>query len=189
MTMLKSKIESILFIAGKSMTPKKIGELLGVKEAEIENALKELQAQYSQAQSGVQIFSTGTQWQMGTIGENAEVVAQYVKEEFSGELTRPQLETLTVIAYRGLISKTELEIIRGVSCGLILRNLLIRGLVDEEYDAKRKETKYRISLEFVRHLGISRVEDLPEYEKLHGHEVMETLLQNQRELTSTNIGH
>lgn len=174
--MLKSKIESILFIAGKPMTPKKIGELLGVKETDIENALKELQAQYKEAQSGVGIFCTGAQWQMGTVGENAEVVAQYVKEEFSGELTRPQLETLTVIAYRGPISKAELEIIRGVSCGLILRNLMIRGLVDEEYDAKRKETKYRISLEFVRHLGVSSVEELPEYEKLHGHEVIQTLL-------------
>ncbi len=176
MPTLKSKIESLLFIAGKPMTLKKIGELLGVKPAEIEEVLKELQAQYGAAQSGVQIFCTGAQWQMGTVGENAEVVSQYVKEEFSGELTRPQLETLTVIAYRGPISKTELEIIRGISCGLILRNLMIRGLVDDEYDATRKETKYRISLEFLRHLGVRGVTELPEYEKLHGHEVLQTLL-------------
>ena len=179
MPMLTSKIESLLFIAGKPLTAKKIGELLNVQESEIAAALKELQAQYKETHRGVQLFSTGKQWQMGTFGENAAVVAQYVKEEFSGELTRPQLETLTVIAYRGPISKVELEIIRGISCGLILRNLLIRGLVDEEYDAKRKETKYRISLEFVRHLGISSVEELPDYEKLHGHEVMRTLLEQQ----------
>lgn len=161
------------------MTAKKMAELLAVKEQEIEAALKELQARYRERQGGVQLFSTGKQWQMGTVGENAEVVAQYVKEEFSGELTRPQLETLTVIAYRGPISKVELEIIRGVSCGLILRNLMIRGLVDEEYEPKRKETRYRISLEFLRHLGIDSVQALPEYEKLHGHEVIGTLLAQQ----------
>ncbi len=176
---IKSKIESLLFIAGKPMTPKKIGELLGVKDAEIEIGLQELQAQYKEAQSGVQVFSTGAQWQMGTVGENAQVVAKYVKEEFSGELTRPQLETLTVVAYRGPISKAELEIIRGVSCSLILRNLMIRGLVDEEYETTRKETRYRISLEFLRHLGVGNVGELPEYEKLHGNEVMQTLLAQQ----------
>ena len=89
------------------------------------------------------------------------------------------METLTVIAYRGPISKGELEIIRGVSCGLILRNLMIRGLIDEEVDSKIKQSKYRISMEFARHLGLPSVESLPEYERLHSHEVVQTLLAQQ----------
>ena len=113
---------------------------------------------------------------MGTAGENAKVVADFVKEEFSGELTRPQLETLTVIAYRGPISKYELEIIRGVNCSLILRNLSIRGLIEEDYDQKKKEMRYRVSIDFFRHLGIQRVEGLPDYDTLHTHEVIETVL-------------
>lgn len=179
---LASKIESLLFVAGKPMTAKKIEELVQAKEAEVESALKELQVQYGERQSGLQLFSTGRQWQMGTAGESSPVVEEFVREEFSGELTRPQLETLTVIAYRSPVSKYELEIIRGVHCGLILRNLMIRGLVDEEYDAKKKEHKYRISMEFLRHLGLRSPEELPEYDKLHGHEVVQTLLkQEQRE--------
>lgn len=173
--MLKSKLESLLFVAGKPLTVKKISELILEQEAEVEAALQELQREYASSH-GVQLFSTGRQWQMGTAGENAEVVANFVKEEFAGELTRPQLEALTVIAYRGPLSKLELEVIRGVSCGLILRNLMIRGLVDEEYDALKKENKYRVSMDFLRHLGIGRVEDLPDYAVLHGHEVMNALL-------------
>lgn len=176
---IASKIESLLFVAGKPMTAKKIGELVQAKEAEVEEALKELQTQYRERQSGLQLFSTGRQWQMGTAGESAPVVEAFVKEEFAGELTRPQLETLTVVAYRSPISKYELEIIRGVHCGLILRNLMIRGLVDEEYDAKKKESKYRVSMEFLRHLGLCSPAELPEYEKLHSHEVVQTLLQQQ----------
>src|SRR3989339_393383 len=121
--MIKSKIESLLFVAGKPLTAKKIAEMIGVKEAEVESALKELQDQYAQSGAGVQLFSTGREWQMGTSGKNASVVSDFVKAEFSGELTRPQLEALTVIAYRGPISKMQLEIIRGVNCSLILRNL------------------------------------------------------------------
>ncbi len=175
---LKSKIEALLFVAGKPLTVKKIAELVADKEPEVALALLELQGQYS-ASSGIQIFATGSQWQMGTSGECADIVAEFVKQEFAGELTRPQLETLTVIAYRGPISKTELEIIRGVSCSLIIRNLLIRGLIDEEHDSKLKQNKYRISMDFLRHLGITQVEALPDYQSLHGHEVMETLLRQQ----------
>lgn len=178
---LTAQIEALLFVAGKPLTAKKIGELMGAKESEVETALKELQTQSQERGGGVQIFSTGKSWQMGTAGEAAPVVERFVKEEFSGELTRPQLETLTVIAYRGPISKYELEIIRGVHCGLILRNLLIRGLLDEEYDAKKKETKYRISMDFLRHLGLRSPAELPEYEKLHGHEVVQTLLSQQEQ--------
>lgn len=176
---LTAHLEALLFVAGKPLTTKKISELIGKKEVEVELALKELQARYQTEGRGTQLFSTGKQWQMGTAGESTAVVEAFVKEEFAGELTRPQLEALTVIAYRGPISKYELEMIRGVSCGLIVRNLMIRGLIDEEHDAKRKENRYRASLEFLRHLGLRSVEELPEYEKLHGHEVLQTLLNQQ----------
>src|SRR3989338_5206789 len=176
---LASKIESLLFVAGKPLTAKKIGELAETKEKDAEDALRELQREYLDRRSGIQLFSTGKTGQLGTAGNNSAVVEKFVKEEFAGELTRPQLETLTVIAYRGLISKGELEIIRGVSCGVILRNLMIRGLIDEEFDGKIKQSKYRISMEFARHLGLPSIEALPGYASLHSHEVIQTLMSQQ----------
>ena len=177
---LSVNIEALLFVAGKPLTAKKIAELVEASEKDTQLALEELQAAYASRESGVRIFSTGRQWQMGTAGTSAAVVEKFVREEFSGELTRPQLETLTVIAYRGPISKTELEIIRGVSCGLILRNLLIRGLIDEEHDSVLKQSKYRVSIDFLRHLGLQSVETLPEYASLHSHEVLQTMLAQNR---------
>ena len=53
---------------------------------------------------------------------------------------------------------------------------MIRGLVDEEQDTRKKEAKYRISMEFLRHLGLRSPQELPDYEQLHGHEVISTLL-------------
>lgn len=173
---LKAKIESLLFIAGKPLTAKKIAEYIKAKEDEVEDALKALQGEYKERSAGVQFFSTGRSWQMGTSGEGASIVEEFVKEEFTGELTRPQLEALTVVAYRGPISKTELEIIRGVNCSLILRNLLIRGLIDEEHDAKTKQNRYRVSIDFLRHLGLRSAQELPDYELLRSHEVVQTVV-------------
>lgn len=180
---LKSKIESLLFVAGKPLTAKKIAELIDSREEEVSKAMVELIREYDERQGGLKIFSTGRSFQLGTAGENAGVIETFVKEEFSSDLTRPQLETLTVIAYRGPLSKGELEIIRGVSCGLILRNLAIRGLIDEEYDTQRKEIKYRVSMDFLRHLGVTSVNHLLDYEKLHAHEILQTLLSQQNPKT------
>jgi len=73
---------------------------------------------------------------MTTAKESSEIVEKFLKEELTGEMTRPQLETLTIIAYRGPMTKMEIEQIRGVNCSLILRNLLMRGLVEAKLDKK-----------------------------------------------------
>ena len=92
-------------------------------------------------------------------------------------MTQPSLETLTIIAYRGPITKPEIEQIRGVNCSLILRNLLIRGLIEEKEDKQRLQNTYTISFDFLRHLGADRVEELPQYSDLHTDEVVGQLIQ------------
>ena len=89
------------------------------------------------------------------------------------------METLTIIAYRGPITRLELEQIRGVNCSLILRNLMIKGLIEEERDGKRMVSDYRVSLNFTRYLGINKIEDLPDYQKLHSHENLVKLLEKE----------
>ena len=100
----------------------------------------------------------------------------YAKEEVSGELTKPSLETLTIVAYRGPVTKAELEQIRGVNCSLILRNLLIRGLIEGSFDKVKATTVYDVTHDFVRFLGLAEVEELPDYAKLHNHETLLALL-------------
>ena len=74
------------------------------------------------------------------------------------------METLSIIAYRGPIKRDELEQIRGVNCSIILRHLLIKGLIVEEN--KDKEI-YNVSLDFIRHLGVKDLNELPDYERLN----------------------
>ena len=91
----------------------------------------------------------------------------FLKDEINGELSQPSLEALTIIAYRGPISKLELEKIRGVNCSLIIRNLLLRGLIEEKFNKTKNENYYTVTNDFIRFLGLNSLSDLPEYEKLN----------------------
>ena len=174
---LKSKIESLLFITTKPLVVKRLADLTKSKVKEVEEVLKELMSEYNQKDKGVQIIKSGSSYQMVTQPDNAKLIKDFVKEEITGELTRPQLEALTIITYRGPITKPELEQIRGVNCSLILRNLMIRGLIELKEDKKKMQAFYNITPDFIRHLGINDVSELHDYEKLNKSEVLEKLLE------------
>ena len=176
---LFGQVESILFVASKPLATKAIAQALGVDVGKIEDALRTLVMKYNQPDSGIHILSDDISVQMATNPENAEAIDHFSKDEVSGELTRPQLETLTVVAYRGPITRPELEQIRGVNCALILRNLMVRGLVEERDDAEKLLPVYRLSFDALRHLGIASVEELPEYAALHAHEHIEQAMMNE----------
>jgi len=161
MSSLKSKIESLLFISAHPFSEKKLADLTGAEAAKVREALEELAADF--AERGIQLGKIGNEYQMSTTAENASLIRDFVKDETTGELTRPSLETLTIIAYRGPITKAELEQIRGINCSLILRNLLIRGLIEVKGDG---EQKYNITFDFLHFLGVKSVKELPDFDKL-----------------------
>lgn len=166
---INSSIESILFVASKPLTAKKIAAVLKVPEESVEAVLGDLAAKYSGEESGIALLRNNKEWQMVSNSNNKEATENFVKAEVSGELTRPQLETLTVISYCGPITKPELEQIRGVNCSLILRNLMMRGLVKEAEDLTALLPTFEVTMEYLRHMGISSLNELPEYESLHKH--------------------
>ncbi|PIT88314.1 MAG: hypothetical protein COU29_00795 [Candidatus Magasanikbacteria bacterium CG10_big_fil_rev_8_21_14_0_10_36_32] len=176
MTLL-SQVESILFVASKPLTVKKIAKAIGVSDSEVAEVLKGLSIKYNQPDSGVVILQNNDEWQMVSNPENRAMSEKFLKAEVSGELTRPQLETLTVISYCGPITKPELEQIRGVNCGLILRNLLLRDLVKESEDPSNLLPTYEVTMEYLRHLGIVSVKELPDFEILHNHDYVIKILE------------
>ena len=160
--MLKAKIESILFIINRPLSTKKLAEILKDKKDKVEKVIDELAEKYNQEGSGIRVLRHGGSVQMATSPETAQTVQDFLKDETTGELTKPSLETLTIIAYRGPIAKTELEEIRGVNCSLILRNLMLRGLVEVRGEHGNPGAEYSVTMDFLRFLGVSGVENLPE---------------------------
>lgn len=181
MKQLQQQIESLLFIAGKPLSVKKISEIVHAEPKDVEQALQECMHEYEQQERGLHIMKSGTTYQMATHPRYSNLVTEFIKSEQTGELTKPSLETLTIIAYRGPVSKTEIEQIRGVNCSLILRNLLIKGLIESSFDRTQKTTLYTVTLPFLEFLGVSKIDELPDYETLHSDERLQKLFRAQIE--------
>lgn len=167
---LKSTIESLLFVQGEPMAVSRIAKITGAGKAEVGSALRELAGEYRER--GIVLVENGDEWQFATNAANKAAVERLVTSELSEELSRVSLEVLSIIAYKGPISRAEIEYIRGVNSSFTVRNLLIRGLVvREENPTDRRSYLYRISGDFLKHLGISKLQDLPQYEGFRSKEI------------------
>jgi len=176
MSNIKSQIESLLFIAAKPMSIKQLADITGAEAKDIESAGDELEISYKSSGNGMQIIKNDNKYQMVSSPENAKIIQVFLKDETTGELSRPSLEALTIIAYRGPIAKMDLDRVRGVNCSLIVRNLLLRGLIEGKFDKTKNETFYKVTFDFIRFLGINNISELPDYEKLNQNDTIDRVL-------------
>lgn len=160
-------VEAVLFSSAQPLGLKALAKATGLDEGAIHAAAEELGRRYDGSASGVRLVSHDGRYLLVTSPDCAEVAGKLQREQLEGELTQPSLEALSVIAYRGPVTKAELEHLRGVNCSLIIRNLLLRGLIEEQPHPSLPLSVYQVSFDFLRHLGLSRVQDLPDYERLH----------------------
>ena len=159
---LKSKIEAMLFVSGEPMTIERMAKILGEKSANVKGALLELAADYKDR--GFCIVENGQDWQFGTAAEASDIVEKLIKSEFTEELSKAALEVLSIITYKGPLTRAEIEYIRGVNSSYSLRNLLLRGLIERIDNPKdARSYLYRISVEFLKYLGVENREAMPEW--------------------------
>lgn len=161
---LESQIESVLFFKGEPISKKKLAELLEKSSDEIAEALSILRQNLENR--GVILIEEGDSVALGTSALASEIIEKVTKEELMRDLGKAGLETLSIILYRKEISKREVDYIRGVNSSFIIRNLLIRGLVERVEKDGMRGFSYKPTVDLLAHLGISRIEDLPEYTKV-----------------------
>lgn len=160
---LTSIIETILFAYGEPMSSEKLAKLTGVKKEDVHAALESLKGTY--ADRGFVLLQTHGEWQLGSHPENAHFVEKLLKSEFTEELSKAALETLAIIAYKGPLTRIQVEYVRGVNSSFTLRNLLMRGLVERIENPKdARSYLYRITFDFLKHLGLTDIKELPEYQ-------------------------
>ncbi len=176
MNKLASQIESLLFVATKPMTSKQLSVLLECAIDDVKKAIDELVLLKNIDDSGIHVIIGDEGAQLVSNPLFSDVVSALSKEETDSELSRPSLEALTIVAYRGPITKPEIEAIRGVNCAMILRNLLMRGLINEEEDLIKLQPVYSLSNDALRLLGLHHVSELSEFEELHGNNKIDKLL-------------
>ncbi len=162
---LSPKLEAILFWKAEPLSIKKLASILTVDEETVRKELRQLE--HDLVGRGLALVYTDNEVMLGTAKEHSELIEKITKEELARDLGKAGLETLSIILYQGPISRADIDYIRGVNSQFILRNLLIRGLVERiENPADARSFLYKTSIALLSHLGISKIQDLPEYEQV-----------------------
>jgi len=159
-------VENILFTAGDSVAISEIARVLDLKEAELAEMIEENIRERNTA-AGLIIRRLDKRLQLATRTEYAPLLQSMFAMKSQEELSRAMLETLSIIAYKQPVTRGEIEEIRGVNASYTLNALLTKKLIKEagRKDVLGRPILYATSEEFLRHFGISSVEELPK-EKL-----------------------
>ncbi|MEK7464139.1 MAG: SMC-Scp complex subunit ScpB [Patescibacteria group bacterium] len=160
---LESQIEVLLFWKAEPISIKKLAVILKKDPAEITAAVANLHEQLKGR--GLTLVQWEDEVTLGTAQEVSELIESLTKEELMKDVGKAGLETLSIILYQGPLARADIDYIRGVNSQFILRNLLVRGLI-ERIDNPRDQRSflYKPTLKLISHLGISRIADMPDYE-------------------------
>lgn len=160
---LESQIEAVLFWKGEPMSVKELTKFFDIKKEELESTLLVLETTLKSQNRGLTLVRNGDEVMLYTAPEASELIKRLTKEELSREVSKAGVEVLSLILYRGPIAKREIDYIRGVNSGYIIRNLMVRGLI-ERADAKdARSFIYQPTFDLLSQLGVSRKEDLPDF--------------------------
>lgn len=161
-------LEAILYVSGDPVSVKDIAHALNLTEGEMEEHIKALQDHLDLESHGLRLNRYGGSVQLSIRSEFAPYIENLLQPVQKQSLSQSVLETLSIIAYKQPVTKTEIEQIRGVKCDYSVQLLMKRSLICE---AGRKETLgrpvlYATTEEFLRHFGIEDLSELPQIEEI-----------------------
>lgn len=173
-TTVHRHLEALLFSAGEPLSADEILRCLhefaapDLSEAGLEDMLAELQEVYQADSSTFQLQQTGGGWQLLTKPTYYPTLSKYFKHQSGRRLSQAALETLSVIAYRQPVSRSEIEAIRGVGCDYTINKLLERELITiTGRDAgPGRPLLYGASTQFMDYFGLNSMADLPKLREL-----------------------
>jgi segregation and condensation protein B len=169
---MQSALECIIYAADEPATLDQLAKALGSEKAEVRAALDLLVAAYQTDDRGIEIRKVAGGWKFYTKPQHHDVVRRFIKSlQPPIRLTMPALETLAVIAYKQPATVPEINEIRGVNVGGVIKTLLEKRLITT---CGRKEVigrpiLYRTSKQFLMRFGLSDLDELPslkEFEQL-----------------------
>ncbi len=165
---LNKKITAVLFAAGDSVSTQKLAKFLGISKKDLIKKIEMLSQKMRDNSLGLDFIFNQGKVQMVSSKSCADLIIKFFNKQLDEKISKAAMETLAVVAYRGPITRAEIEYIRGVNCSFTLRNLAMRGLIDfEENPRDNRSYLYQISGELLKNLGINKIEDLPEYNELN----------------------
>jgi segregation and condensation protein B len=164
----RTVIETLLFLADRPLSAEELRQATGLEVDRIEKALDKLSGHYREGPCGIVLHEVAGGWQLRTSPDNAEFARRFLKVK-PQRLTRAALETLAIIAYRQPVTRPELEDIRGVDCGAVVKALLERRLIKilGKKEEPGRPILYGTTREFLEFFALKDLASLPTLREFH----------------------
>lgn len=164
----KAVLEGLLFIVGEDgLTLDQIEEVLEIPEENAKEIVNELKHSYEQEDRGLRIDFLGNRLKLTTKFEHREYYQKLLENKETNILSQAALETLAIIAYNEPITRMQIDKIRGVGNGQMIRKLVAKGLIKESgrSDLPGRPILYETTNDFLDYFGLSNINELPDMEK------------------------
>jgi len=165
---VRAVVETLLFLAERPITVEEIRQASGVEAELIEKALDQLSGHYREGPCGIVLHEVAGGWQLRSSPDNSAFARRYLKVK-PQRLTRAALETLAIIAYRQPVTRPEVEEIRGVDSGAVVKALLDRKLLKilGKKEEPGRPILYGTSREFLEFFALKDLASLPTLREFH----------------------
>ncbi|MFN8597285.1 MAG: SMC-Scp complex subunit ScpB [Anaerolineae bacterium] len=165
---LTAMVEALLFVSSEPVPVLQIAEALSVKIDAVEQALIELRDGVEGVTRGLRLHRKGDRVQLTTHPETAPYIEKFLGLDLTSRLSKPALETLSIIAYQQPVTRAQIEQIRGVNCDGVLSTLLSKGLIEEvgRLETAGRPIQYGTTFAFLQHFGLRGLEDMPQLQPI-----------------------
>ncbi len=165
---IRNLIHAVLFVADKPLTVDQLRQATGLDARKVGKALDKLAGELREGVSGVILSEVAGGWQLRTAPETADWIRRFLQVK-PKRLTRAALETLAIVAYRQPVTRPEIEEIRGVDCGAVLKALIDWKLVKilGRKDEIGRPILYGTTREFLEFFQLKDLASLPTLREFH----------------------
>lgn len=159
---LDQQLEAVLFYKAAPVKRAALIKLLETDEVALTNAVDVLTERLTYG--ALTLIATETELTLVTRPEVSGLIEQLRRDDMSRDIGKAGAETLAIVLYRGPVTRGEIDRIRGVNSSYIIRNLMVRGLIEKGSSKKRVE--YQTTTTLLEHLGVTDKKALPDYETI-----------------------
>jgi len=165
---LQLRVEALLFASGQALATRRLSKALKAKADDVRAALDALKVLWAERESAIELIEVSGGWRFMTRAAYHDDVARLAAKVRTEKLSPAALETLAVVAYRQPIGRADIESVRGVQCGPLLRVLLDRDLI--RITGRSSEPghplQYGTTKRFLDHFGLASLKNLPDIKDL-----------------------
>lgn len=159
---LSQLIHALLFTTGETWRFSELVTTLGAPVEEIKSAVSELITE-TQSLAVIPLIHQET-ITLVTRPELKDFLQSLEDAETTREFSKGAIETLALIAYKGPIAKSDIDYIRGVNSQFMLRNLVLRGMIEKQSGSRDRSAGYVITADALRYLGVTDQDQLPHFD-------------------------